>query len=645
MKFALSLLATVGVLSVFSAAAPAFAEDQPQPAAPTPAIASPQDLPYPGVIRLAVDATDLSHAIFVVHETVPVSGPGPLTLLYPKWLPGNHSPTGPIDKLAGLVITANGQRIEWRRDPVDVYAFHVDVPAGVGALDLNFQFLSPVSGREGRIMMTPDMLSLEWNTLALYPAGYFSRQIQVEASVTLPEGFKPATALETASAAGATTTFKPASFNTLVDSPLIAGRNFRAFDLDPGGPARVSLDVIADRPDELAAAPEQITAHRALVQQAYKLFGSHHYDHYDFLFSLSDKLGGIGLEHHQSSEDGATPKYFTDWGKTESSRDLLAHEYTHSWNGKFRRPADLWTPNFNTPMRDSLLWVYEGQTQYWGFVLAARSGLLTKQQALDAIAATAATYDHRVGRAWRPLEDTTNDPVIATRRPLSWLSWQRSEDYYSEGELVWLDVDTLIREKSGGRRSLDDFAKAFFGVNNGSYVTDTYAFEDIVSTLNAVQPYDWTSFLHQRLDGHGPGAPLDGLARGGYRLVYTDTPTDYFTSNEARRKTTDLSYSIGVIIGKDGMLTEVDWDGPAFRAGLTEDTQIVAVNGDTFNADDLKDAIRNARTGTAPIELLVKDNERFRTVRIDYHDGLRYPRLEKVAGLSAPLDAILEPRR
>lgn len=645
MRRSFSLLATASVLGMCCAGAPASAEDQPQPAAPTPAIAPPQDSPYPGVIRLAVDATDLPHAIFAVHEIMPVAGPGPITLLYPKWLPGNHSPTGPIDKLAGLIVTANGQRIEWRRDPVDVYAFHVDVPAGASALDLSFQFLSPVSGREGRIVMTPDMLNVEWNTVALYPAGYFSRRIQVEASVTLPEGFRPATALETASTVGATTIFKPTSFNTLVDSPLIAGRNFRSFDLDPGGLARVSLDVIADRPDELAAAPEQLTAHRALVQQSYKLFASHHYDHYDFLLSLSDKMGGAGLEHHQSSEDGTTPKYFTDWEKTTSSRDLLSHEFTHSWNGKFRRPADLWTPNFNTPMRDSLLWVYEGQTQYWGFVLAARSGLLTKQQTLDAIAATAATYDHRVGRAWRPLEDTTNDPIIAMRRPLSWLSWQRSEDYYSEGELIWLDVDTLIRERSGGRRSLDDFAKAFFGVDDGSYITKTYDLDDIVRTLNAVQPYDWASFLHQRLEGHGPGAPLDGLARGGYRLVYTDTPTDYFSSAETRRKSTDLSYSIGVIIGQDGMLTAVDWDGPAFKAGLTNGSQIIAVNGETFNADDLKDAIRNARTGAAPIDLLVKDNEQYRTVRIDYHDGLRYPRLEKVAGASASLDAILEPRK
>ena len=643
MKLLSRALATAGGALLFGAAA--SAQTQPQPAPPAPAIAAPQDIAYPGMIRLAVDTTDLSHAIFTVHETVPVAGPGPITLLYPKWLPGNHSPTGPIDKLAGLTITASGQQIAWRRDPVDVYAFHIDVPAGASALDLSFQFLSPVSGHEGRIVMAPDMLNVEWNTVVLYPAGYFSRDITVEASVTLPDGFKPATALEVASSAGATTTFKPLAFDNLVDSPLIAGRNFRSFELDPGGPARVSLDVIADRADELAARPEQITAHRSLVQQAYRLFGSHHYDHYDFLLSLSDKMGGAGLEHHQSSEDGTTPKYFTGWDTTAADRDLLSHEYTHSWNGKFRRPADLWTPNFNVPMRDSLLWVYEGQTQYWGFVLAARSGLLSKQETLDAIAATAATYDHRVGRNWRPLEDTTNDPIIAMRRPLSWLSWQRSEDYYSEGELVWLDADTLIRQLSGGRRSLDDFARGFFGIDDGSFAPHTYTFADIVSGLNATQPYDWASFLHQRLEGHGPGAPLDGLARGGYRLVYTDTPTDYFKSAEARRKSTDLSFSIGMVIGKDGALTDVEWDGPAFKAGLTEGTQIVAVNGDAFNADDLKDAIKNAKGAAAPIELLVKDNDRYRTVAVDYHEGLRYPRLERVAGAAASLDDILAPRR
>ena len=645
-NIALALMAGACGLLVSTSAQ---AQAQPQPAAAAPPIAAPEDRPYPGVIKLSVDATDLQHAIFSVHETAPVSGPGPITLLFPQWLPGNHAPSGPIDKLAGLVITANGQPVEWKRDPVQVYAFHVDVPSGARALDIDFQFLSPVSTREGRVMMTPQMLSLQWNALVLYPAGYFSRDIKVSPTVKLPEGFTGASALETdgpnPGLGAGTTTYKTTTLNTLVDSPMIAGLYFKRFDLDPGGPARVSLDVIADRPDELDAKPEQIAAHKALVVQAYRLFGAHHYDHYDFLFSLSDKMGGNGLEHHQSSEDGTNPKYFLNWDKTEAGRDLLAHEFTHSWNGKFRRPADLWTPNFNVPMRDSLLWVYEGQTQYWGYVLAARAGLLTKQQALDAIALTAATYDIRVGRSWRAMEDTTNDPIIAQRRPLSWLSWQRSEDYYSEGQLIWLDADTLIRERTHGKKSLDDFARAFFGVENGSFVTKTYTFKDLVAALNGVTPYDWAGFLHQRLDGHGPGAPLDGVARGGYRLVYTDTPTDYFKSGEAGRKVTNLMFSIGFSVNKDATLTEVQWDGPAFKAGLTEGVTLVAVGGQAFDPDDLKDAIRQAQATGAPISLLVKDKNAYRTVTIDYRGGLRYPRFERVAGTPARLDDILEPRK
>ena len=623
----------------------AAAETLPQPAPPAPAIDPPSDVPYPGLIVLKVDATDLPHAVFRAHETIPVAGPGPLTLLYPRWLPGNHSPTGPIDKLAGLTISAGGKPLAWRRDPVEVHAFHVEVPVGVSAIDVELQFLSPVSTREGRVMMTPEMLSLQWNTVALYPAGHFSRQVKIQASIAVPPGFTLATALETESSADGVTTFKPTTFETLVDSPLIAGKYFRRFDLDPGAPVRVSLDVIADRPEELAATPPQVAAHQALVQQAVKLYGSRHYGHYDFLFSLSDRLGGIGLEHQQSSEDGSSPRYFLDWDKAPAGHDLLAHEYTHSWNGKFRRPADLWTPSFNVPMRGSLLWVYEGQTQYWGYVLAARSGLLTKQQALDAIALTAATYDNRVGRGWKPLEDTTNDPVIAMRRPQSWLSWQRSEDYYSEGQLVWLDADTLIRQLSGGKRSLDDFARTVFGVDDGSTVTHTYVFGDIVAALQAVQPYDWAGFLHQRLEGHGPGAPLDGLQRGGYRLIYTETPTDYAKSAETRRKTTDLSFSLGMTIGKDGALTDVQWEGPAFKAGLTEGTQIVAVNGEAYVADDLKDVVKRARDGAAPIDLLVRNKDQFRTVRLDYHGGLRYPRLETIEGAAPLLDAILSPRK
>ena len=359
------------------------------------------------------------------------------------------------------MIHANGARVEWVRDPVDVFALHIDVPAGVTSLDVSFQFLSPGDIGEGRIVMTPEMLNLQWNTVILYPSGHFARQITVEPSVRLPESWQFATSLESSSNNNGLVAFKPTSVETLIDSPIFAGRYFKQLDLDPAGAVPVRLNIVADREELLEVKPEQLEAHRAAVKQAYKLYGSHHYDHYDFLLALSDRMGGIGLEHHQCSENGTVPAYFTEWDKNADARDLLPHEYSHSWNGKFRRPADLWTPNFNVPMRDNLLWLYEGQTQYWGYVLAARSGLLTKQQALDAIAATAATYDHRVGREWRALQDTTNDPIIALRRAHPWRSWERSEDYYSEGMLMWLDADTLIREQSGRRALARRFRAGF----------------------------------------------------------------------------------------------------------------------------------------------------------------------------------------
>jgi predicted metalloprotease with PDZ domain len=608
-----------------------------------PEIGAPQDTPYRGTIRLAVDATDVTRHIFRVKETIPVQG-GALTLLYPKWLPGNHAPTGRIDALAGLVIEANGRRVEWVRDTVDVFAFHVEVPAGATALDLQFQFLSAGDGNEGRIVATPEMLNLQWNSVALYPAGHFVRRITVEPSLRLPDGWQFATALDIASADGVTTTFKPVSFETLVDSPVFAGRYVKRVDLDSSGPAPVRLNVFADRADLLEAKPEHLDAHRALVTQAYRLFNSHHYDHYDFLLALSDRLGGIGLEHHRSSENGTVPTFFTEWDKNPDTRELLPHEFTHSWNGKFRRPADLSTANYNVPMRNSLLWVYEGQTQYWGYVLAARSGLVTKEQALDQLAITAAVYQHRKGREWKALQDTTNDPIIASRRPIPWRSWQRSEDYYAEGELVWLDVDTLIRELSGGQKSLDDFARAFFGIDDGSWEPRTYTFDDVVATLNAVQPHDWVAFLRARLDRHD-GAPFDGLARGGYTLTYSDTASDYFKKMEARRKIADFSYSLGFVVGRENKLGDVLWDGPAYRAGLTAGTQLVAVDGISYDKDRLQAIIKAAKTDNAAIELLVKNGDRYTTVWIDYHEGLRYPHLTREANVPARLDEILAPRQ
>jgi predicted metalloprotease with PDZ domain len=613
----------------------------PQPT-PLPAeIAAPQDRAYPGVLHVAVDATDLPHHVFAVDETIPVQTAGPLTLLYPEWLPGNHAPNGPVQEIGGLEVEANGTRLEWTRDPVNVFAFHIVVPPGSTSIEAHFERLTPVSPSVGRITMTPDMLDLQWNGVVLYPAGYFSRDITLEPSLRLPQGWHFGTALEPASASGATTTFRHVTLNTLVDSPVYAGRYFRQIDLDPGGAARVSLDLFGDAAGDIMPSDQIVSEHRALVQQAYKLFGSHHYGHYDFLFSLSDRLGGNGLEHHQSSEDGTSADYFRNWDDTAPDRDLLSHEFTHSWNGKFRRPADLWTPNFNVPMRDSLLWVYEGQTEYWGYMLTARAGLWTKAQALDALADVAAVYDHRIGRRWRTLEDTTNDPIVANRRPQSWRSWQRSEDYYFEGLLIWLDADTLIRERSHGAKSLDDFARSFFGIDNGSFTTVTYTFDDLVKALNAVLPYDWASFLQTRLHSHGPGAPLDGFTRGGYRLVYTDTPSSFTKASDSRGHHTDLTYSIGMVANSVGTLGRVLWDGPAFKAGLTPGDQILAVNGTEFDGEVLKNAVARAKTDRNPIELTVKTQNRVWTARVEYHDGLRYPHLERIEGTPARLDDIL----
>ena len=616
----------------------------PQTAPLPPPTPDAQDIPYPGALQLSVDATDLDRHIFRIHETVPVAGGVPLTLLFPKWLPGNHSPTGPISEMGGLIISADGQRIAWTRDPVDDYAFHVTPPANARKIEIEFQNLSAVQSDEGRINVTPEMLRAQWTALSLYPAGYYARRIPIQAEIRLPEGWSFGTALEVASQKGPVTTFKTVSYDVLLDSPLLAGRYFKKVDLDPGAPVPVTLDVAADRPELLEMKQEQIDAHKALVQQAYKLYGARHYDHYDFLFSVSDRASGIGLEHHRSSEDGVPSGYFIDWDKDAPNRDLLPHEYTHSWNGKYRRGADLWTPDYDRPMQGSLLWVYEGQTQYWGYVLAARAGLLSKDLALDAIALTAATYDNMPGRAWKALADTTNDPIVSQRRPQPWRSWRRSEDYYSEGQLVWLDADTLIREKTGGAKSLDDFAHAFFGVNDGAYDELTYDFDTVVATLNGVVPYDWATFLHTRLEGHGPSAPLDGIKRGGYKLVYTDSPTDYHRQVMTLRKYEDFTYSLGFqISSKDMTLSSVLWDSPAFKAGLTVGAKLLAVNGIAYDKDRLKEVIRETKSLKQPIELLVQNGDHFRIVKIEYHEGLKYPHLVKEAETPS-LDAILAPR-
>ncbi len=634
----------LGLMTSAALWAPALASPGPTPAPANTPIPAARDVAYPGVIRLDVDASDWRRHIVTVHETIPVAGGHELVLLYPQWLPGAHAPEGPIDRMTGLKVTANGQPVAWRRDTVDIYAFRLTPPAGAKSIEVEFQYLSPVTGDVGAVEFSSNMATLEWISFTLYPAGYYARQIPVDASLRLPEGWTFASALDRAETHGAETVFRRAPLETVIDSPIYAGLNARTLDLTPAGGAPVRLNIFADRPENLAIKPEQIEQHKRLVEQAARLYGSHHYDHYDFMLSLSDTVNQNGLEHHRSSEDGAGADWFTSWDKGIAARDLLAHEYTHSWNGKFRRPADLWTEAYNTPMRDSLLWVYEGQTQYWGDVLTARSGLRSKEEAREVIAMNAAYFDTIAGRSWRPLQDTTNDEITTQRRPQSWPTQGRFLDYYREGSLIWLDADTLIRERSGGKRSLDDFARAFFGINDGSFVPVTYRFEDVVKALNAVEPYDWAAFLRARLDQPGRPAPLDGIARGGYRLAFDETPGPVWLSREGLKKNLDLTYSVGFVVMKGGVLGDVAWGGPAFKAGLAQGVKIVAVNGTAYDPDILKDAITAAKTSGAPIELIVQDQTQFRVVRIDWRGGLRYPHLVRDPAQPARLDDILTPR-
>jgi predicted metalloprotease with PDZ domain len=593
------------------------------------------DQPYPGNLTLHVDLSDASRHLYHVRETIPVSA-GHATLYYPKWIPGVHGPSGPLSNVAGFVITANGKRIPWRRDLKEMYAFHVDVPDGVDKLELAFEYLASA---------TPNYIPLSFNEVAFYPAGHYTSRITIEPSVKLPSGWKFASALETASQSGDEVTFKPVSFENLVDSPLMTGKYFTRIDLAPGQDTKVHLNITGDTAAGVKATEEQIAKQRALVVQANKLFGAHHYAHYDFLLVTSDHTNHFGLEHHQSSDDRLFANFLTDPDVNVAAGTLLPHEYIHSWNGKFRRPADLWTPTFTEPMQDDLLWVYEGLTDYWAGVLTARSGIWTTDQWRDSLAAIAADMSARTGRSWRSLQDTADGIPLSSRGgSQGWGNLRRGSDYYPEGQMLWLDVDTKIRDLSGGKHTLDEFARAFYGMDNGSYVPKTYTFDDVVATLNGIQPYDWASFLRQRLDYTGDTLPEHGIEGGGWKLVYDDKPTAFAKTGEKLRKTVNLAYSLGIQVSDKGVVTDSQWDGAAAKAGIVPGVTLVAVNGKDYSAQVLKDAVAEAKSGTAPIQFLIKDIDDYRTVGVDYHGGLKYPHLVRGVGKDL-IGAIATPKK
>lgn len=589
---------------------------------------------YRGTLVLNVDVTDLDHRLFKVHESIPVT-PGPMKLWYPQWLPAQHAPNGPIESLAGLLITGNGQRIEWVRDPLDMYGFQLTVPEGVSTLELRFEYASPMVAEQGRVVATPEIVGLQWNTVLLYPASRSMATTQVQASVVLPPDWDAASALTELTRSGDLVSYEPTTLETLVDSPVFAGKHFRKLTLGEVGNARVQLNMVADTEAALGASTAQLTLHAKLVEEAQMLFGAPHFDHYEFLLSLSDQFSPIGQEHHRSSENGTALEYFSGWDQQQIERSLLPHEFVHSWCGKFRRPAGQMVGNFNTPLQNELLWVYEGQTQFWGQILAARSGLWSQPFTRESIAYIAATFDlNRPGRVSRSLQDTVYQGILTPRRPLSWTSYQRTEDFYNEGLLIWLEVDAQLRELTQEARGLDDFARAFFGPQPGipddSHTPLAFRFEDVTATLNAIAPHDWAGFLRSRLDGHGPGAPLNGLQNAGWKLGFTDQATEYVKGVEALNQNSNFIFSLGFSVAKEAELAEVIWGSPAFKAGLSKGDTLIAVNGVTYQAERLKAAIKAAQKDQKPIELLLKNLDRYRTVKLTYSEGLRYPTLLRI---------------
>ncbi len=614
----------------------------------TTAIAAPpaQAPAYPGTVTLRVDASNIGQWIFQVQQRIPAA-PGRLVLLYPRWLPGTHGPYGNPRQIAGLVIQAGGQRLAWRRSSDDVHAFEVHVPAGAQAVDVSFQWLGSPKGSANPNPLHQDMFGLQWPTLVLYPATYAAAAIEVQAAVKLPAGWGWGSALRARSERDGWVEFQPVSLETLIDSPLYAGASYRRVELDPPGAAHPAvMHLFSDRLGGKVPSDEQLETHRRLVVQAERLFGSRPWRHYDLLLANLKGLQHTALEHHESSENSFDGRYFDDWAAAARRRDDVAHELVHAWNGKFRRPADLWAPDFNTASSNALLWVYEGLTQYWGVVVAARSGLITPEQARRSFSNAAAWYGALPGRQWRNLQDTTNDPAFGGRPAAPWPAWARGWDYYGESALsIWLDADTLIRERTNGQQSLDDFARRFFSGPPGHKGPDLYTFDDVVAAMNAVFAHDWRGFFRERLDRNVSDAVLEGLTRAGWKLDFNDarSPLD-LASLDPDKPTLWLGYSLGIVVDKEGEMNEVMWDAPAFREGLRAGDKIVAVNLRAYTPDRLEAALVANKGGLVPVELLVKRGDDFRSVMFDVRGGPRHPALVRIDAIPDRLADIFKPR-
>jgi len=605
------------------------------------ALACAQDSP----VRLRLNASDVSRRLLHAQIDMPVK-PGPLTLQYPQWIPGEHGPTGPVTDLVNLKITGNGQTIAWNRDSVDMFGFHITVPAGVSSLNITFDFILQPDGAgfSSGASADSELAVLSWNQVLLYPKGAAPDQANYQATLKVPATWRFGTALPVARESGTEVEFKPVSLTTLIDSPVSMGAHYRTIDLGIDSSAPHYLHLAADSDSALEMPAEDIDHYKRLVAETGALFGSRHYRDYHFLLTLSDHVAHFGLEHHESSDDRIAERGATDETSRKVNAGLLPHEFVHSWNGKYRRPAGLATADYNQPMQGDLLWVYEGLTEYLGEILTPRSGLQTADEFRDELAINAAELDREPGRAWRPLADTAVAAQLLYDARGDYANLRRSVDFYEEGTLIWLEVDVMIRQLSRGAKSLDDFVRAFEGGPGGAPALKPYTFDDIVAGLNAVQPYDWAMLLRRRVNNVAPRAPVGGIENGGWKIVFNDTASPMWKARESENKHVNLAFSLGLSLTETGSVEDVAVGGPAQLAGIAPSAQVIAVNGRQYSSTLLHEAVAKAAKSTTPIELLIKDSDYYRTVRIDYHGGERYPHLERDELKPDVLSQIIAPK-
>jgi predicted metalloprotease with PDZ domain len=606
--------------------------------------ASAGSAPPPGPIKISVDATQITRRILHAKLVFPVQ-PGALTLYYPKWMPADHSPDGPIWNMAGLKFSSGGQEIPWHQDLVDMYAFNLEVPAGTNSIECSLDFLTSTPGPtiDFSASSAAKLFVLMWNQVILYPKGFPAAQFTFEPSLTLPSGWKFGTSLPVSGQSGDTITFAPVPLDLLIDSPVQSGEYLRVYPLNPGGTPPQELDVASDDAWAVDVPPELVEHYKRLVAEATALYHSHHFRDYHFLLTLSDNTMGLGQEHHESSDDRVQQHTLVDPNARILEAGLFPHEFSHSWNGQYRRPVGLATSDFQEPMKGELLWVYEGLTEYLGTMLSARSGLLTPEQSREHIALTASTLEHRAGRRWRSLQNTANAAQILYFAPSEWSSYRRSVDFYPEAVLIWLEVDATIRKLTNDQRSMDDFCHVFYAGSEGQPIIKTYTFDDLVSTLNSIAPNDWASFFRARLDSTAPNAPLGGITGSGWRLVYNDAPNEVLSAEDAVSGGADFTSSIGLHVRHDGIVVDAIPGMPAFESGLSPYLKLVGVNGRQFSIDELKRAIRDSKSSSAPIEIVADNAGTLEKHSIEYHGGSQFPHLERTEGTPDYLGEILKP--